>query len=145
MKPLCVWPFELKLSSSAFMWYCLLLRISKLEPLLFVTSLSYVVLFILVLLLSLNQADPNVDLSKVNLAPEYSEDYPIIFNIWLWLLVVLVLTIYVVCLVMWYMDPGRDSIIYRMTSQRIKTDWLTDFSRKTFDNYRIKSDWRVQL
>ncbi|KAL9965135.1 hypothetical protein ACROYT_G028891 [Oculina patagonica] len=68
------------------------------------------------------KADSNVDLSKVNLAPEYSEDYPIIFNIWLWLVVVLVLSIYVVCLVMWYMDPGRDSIIYRMTSQRIKTD-----------------------
>ena len=43
------------------------------------------------------------------------------------------------------MDPGRDSIIYRMTSQRIKTDWLMDFSRKTFDNYRIKSDWRAQI
>lgn len=62
------------------------------------------------------------DLSKANVGAEYSEDYPIIFNIWLWLLVVLVLSIYVVCLVMWYMDPGRDSIIYRMTSQRIKTD-----------------------
>jgi len=68
------------------------------------------------------KADPNVDLNKVNLAPEYSEDYPIIFNIWLWLVIVLVLSIYAVCVIMWYMDPGRDSIIYRMTSQRIKTD-----------------------
>ncbi|KAJ7373439.1 Renin receptor [Desmophyllum pertusum] len=68
------------------------------------------------------KAAPNIDLSKVNLGAQYSGHYPIIFNIWLWLLVVLVLSIYVVCLVMWYMDPGRDSIIYRMTSQRIKTD-----------------------
>ncbi|PFX21425.1 Renin receptor [Stylophora pistillata] len=68
------------------------------------------------------QAGSNIDLGKVNLAPEYSKDYPIIFNISLWLLVVLVLSLYVVCLVMWYMDPGRDSIIYRMTSQRIKME-----------------------
>lgn len=64
------------------------------------------------------KADPN----KANLGPEYSEDYPIIFNIWLWLVIVLVLSLYAVCVIMWYMDPGRDSIIYRMTSQRIKTD-----------------------
>lgn len=62
------------------------------------------------------------DLSNKNLGAEYSEDYPVIFNISLWLLVVLVLSVYVICLIMWYMDPGRDSIIYRMTSQRIKTD-----------------------
>lgn len=68
------------------------------------------------------QAGPSIDLGKVNLAATYSEDYPIIFNISLWLLVVLVLSLYVICLVMWYMDPGRDSIIYRMTSQRIKMD-----------------------
>jgi len=37
-------------------------------------------------------------------------------------MVVLALALYVISLVMWYLDPGRDSIIYRMTSQRIKTD-----------------------
>lgn len=68
------------------------------------------------------QAGSDTDLGKVNLATEYSEDYPIIFNISLWLLVVLVISLYVICLVMWYMDPGRDSIIYRMTSQRIKME-----------------------
>lgn len=67
-------------------------------------------------------ANSSVDLSKVNLAPVYSADYPVIFNICLWLLVVLALALYVISLVMWYLDPGRDSIIYRMTSQRIKTD-----------------------
>lgn len=74
------------------------------------------------LFVSSKAGNDSVDLSKVNLGAEYAEDYPIIFNIWLWLVVILVLSIYVVCLVMWYMDPGRDSIIYRMTSQRIKTD-----------------------
>lgn len=69
--------------------------------------------------------DPTVeppDLSGKNLAPEYSDDYPVLFNIWLWLVVALVLSLYVVSLIMWYMDPGRDSIIYRMTRQRIKAD-----------------------
>ncbi|XP_015769048.1 PREDICTED: renin receptor-like [Acropora digitifera] len=62
------------------------------------------------------------DLSKRNLATKYTEDYPVIFNIWLWLVIIIALALYVVCLIMWYMDPGSDSIIYRMTSQRIKAD-----------------------
>ncbi|KAK2573507.1 ATPase H(+)-transporting accessory protein 2 [Acropora cervicornis] len=62
------------------------------------------------------------DLSKRNLATKYTEDYPVIFNIWLWLVIIIALSLYVVCLIMWYMDPGSDSIIYRMTSQRIKAD-----------------------
>ena len=70
----------------------------------------------------LKATNSSVDLRKVNLAPVYSADYPVIFNICLWLLVVLALALYVISLVMWYLDPGRDSIIYRMTSQRIKTD-----------------------
>eukprot|EP00794_Sanderia_malayensis_P011241 gene11241-12421_t len=60
--------------------------------------------------------------SNINLASLYHSSFPIIFNIWFWLLVVLALVVYVICLVMWYMDPGRDSIIYRMTNQRIKMD-----------------------
>ncbi|EDO34171.1 predicted protein [Nematostella vectensis] len=60
--------------------------------------------------------------NPLNLAYNYTPMYSAIFNIWLWLIVVIVLSVYVISLVLWYMDPGRDSIIYRMTSQRVKTD-----------------------
>merc|ERR1712141_142461 len=63
-----------------------------------------------------------VDVDTANVASLYNSDFPIIFNLWFWLVVGLFLTVYVISLVMWYMDPGRDSIIYRMTSQRIKTE-----------------------
>ncbi|XP_046852082.1 renin receptor-like [Xenia sp. Carnegie-2017] len=52
----------------------------------------------------------------------YNEEFPTIFNISLWLMIILVLTVYAVSIVMWYMDPGRDSIIYRVTSQHIKSE-----------------------
>jgi len=63
-----------------------------------------------------------IDIDTVNLASNYKSDFPIIFNLWFWLVVVLFLTVYVISLVMWYMDPGSDSIIYRMTNQRMKTE-----------------------
>ncbi|XP_071949492.1 renin receptor-like [Antedon mediterranea] len=50
-----------------------------------------------------------------------SEEFSAIFNIILWLSVILVLVVYATAYGMWYMDPG-DTIIYRMTSQRIKMD-----------------------
>ncbi|XP_063845262.1 renin receptor-like [Scylla paramamosain] len=59
--------------------------------------------------------DPNVNKS-------YSSDYPAIFNIILWLSIVLVLAILAISMSMWNMDPGRDSIIYRMTTMRMKKD-----------------------
>ena len=37
-------------------------------------------------------------------------------------MIILVLTVYAVAVVMWYMDPGRDSVIYRVTSQRMKSE-----------------------
>lgn len=52
----------------------------------------------------------------------YDDTFPAIFNIWLWLLIIIGLALYAVCLVLWYMDPGRDSVIYRVTSQRMKTE-----------------------
>lgn len=52
----------------------------------------------------------------------YDSTFPVAFNIWLWLVIGLALALYVISLVLWTMDPGRDSIIYRMTSQRIKTE-----------------------
>jgi len=64
-------------------------------------------------------ADLNDDL---NLAESYSEDYPVIFNIILWFGVLIAFSMLAICYAIAYMDPGRDSIIYRMTSTRIKKD-----------------------
>ncbi len=52
----------------------------------------------------------------------YGQSYPIIFNIILWLMIGLGVTILFVSMGIWNMDPGRDSIIYRMTASRIKKD-----------------------
>ncbi|KAI0236660.1 Renin receptor [Lamellibrachia satsuma] len=60
--------------------------------------------------------------SDLNVDTAYTGQYPVMFNIILWMMVVLALTVFAVSYGMWYMDPGRDSIIYRMTSQRLKTD-----------------------
>jgi len=57
-----------------------------------------------------------------NLATEYDPEFPVIFNIWFWLLVILAIALYAIAIVMWNMDPGRDSIIYRLTEQKIKSD-----------------------
>ncbi|EDV43304.1 uncharacterized protein Dana_GF16587 [Drosophila ananassae] len=57
-----------------------------------------------------------------NLATYYSSDYPVIFNIILWFMVVFGLSLLAICYAIAAMDPGRDSIIYRMTSTRIKKD-----------------------
>jgi len=64
-------------------------------------------------------AAPSTDL---NLAPEFSADYPVVFNIVLFLGIALALAVLAVSAAMATMDPGRDSIIYRMTSTRMKKD-----------------------
>lgn len=60
--------------------------------------------------------------SGLNLAQSYSEDYPVIFNIILWFGVLIVFSMLAISYAIATMDPGRDSIIYRMTSTRIKKD-----------------------
>lgn len=57
-----------------------------------------------------------------NLAKNYNENYPVMFNIMLWYGVLMVFTLMAICMFIGNMDPGRDSIIYRMTSTRIKKD-----------------------
>ncbi|XP_026282038.2 ATPase H(+)-transporting accessory protein 2 [Frankliniella occidentalis] len=52
----------------------------------------------------------------------YSDDYPVIFNIILWFSVVLIFALIAISVAIADMDPGRDSIIYRMTSTRMKKD-----------------------
>ena len=65
----------------------------------------------------------NITPSALNVAPYYDDTFPVFFNIFLWMGVILVIAVVVVTSMLGNMDPG-DSIIYRMTSQRIKIDWL---------------------
>jgi len=65
-------------------------------------------------------ATADVDL---NLADDVSEDYPVIFNIILFLAITLILALIAISVALATMDPGRDSLIYRVTSaQRFKKD-----------------------
>ncbi|XP_076173167.1 ATPase H(+)-transporting accessory protein 2 isoform X2 [Ptiloglossa arizonensis] len=57
-----------------------------------------------------------------NLAKNYSTNYPIIFNILLWFGVIFVFSLLAICIAITEMDPGRDSVIYRMTANRMKKD-----------------------
>ena len=58
----------------------------------------------------------------MNLAYNYSPDFHVAFAIIGFTTVLFALITFGVALGMWCMDPGRDSIIYRMTSQRMKKD-----------------------
>lgn len=58
----------------------------------------------------------------LNLAYQYGADFHITFAMIAFTTILFIVTIFGISLGMWYIDPGRDSIIYRMTSQRIKKD-----------------------
>ncbi|XP_022668163.1 renin receptor-like [Varroa jacobsoni] len=60
--------------------------------------------------------------TRWNLAHQYDGDYPVVFATTAFTLFVIVLGVYATSIGLWFMDPGRDSIIYRMTSQRMKMD-----------------------
>ncbi|KAG1945955.1 renin receptor [Pimephales promelas] len=60
--------------------------------------------------------------SPYNLAYKYNFEYAVVFNIVLWLMIVLALAVIAVSYNLWNMDPGYDSIIYRMTNQKIRMD-----------------------
>lgn len=64
--------------------------------------------------------DPNC--TGLNLSKQYGSDYAAIFNIILWTSVFLIAAIISTAVFICTMDPGRDSIIYRMTTQRMKKD-----------------------
>jgi len=67
-------------------------------------------------------ADAEDQQLDINLAPVYSSNYPVIFNILLWFGVVFAFALLAISMFIADMDPGRDSIIYRMTSTRMKKD-----------------------
>ncbi|ESO08686.1 hypothetical protein HELRODRAFT_184035 [Helobdella robusta] len=71
----------------------------------------------------LQEANATIDTeSKFNRAPKYTYMYPVIFNIVLWFMIAFVITLTWISWSIWHMDPGRDSVIYRMTTQRLKRD-----------------------
>lgn len=59
---------------------------------------------------------------NLNVAEPISNDFPIIFNLILWFVVIFVFSLLAIALSIAQMDPGRDSIIYRMTSNRMKKE-----------------------
>lgn len=70
-------------------------------------------------LLSLLQSETE---NPYNLAYPYNYNYSVIFNIILWMMIGLALAVIVISYNLWNMDPGYDSIIYRMTNQKIRMD-----------------------
>ncbi|CAH1780909.1 unnamed protein product [Owenia fusiformis] len=62
------------------------------------------------------------ELPKINLTDDVDPNYAVIFNIILWLGIILIISLFAISYGIWGMDPGRDSIIYRMTSQRMKKE-----------------------
>ncbi|XP_008546785.1 ATPase H(+)-transporting accessory protein 2 [Microplitis demolitor] len=71
---------------------------------------------------STSSSSAPISLKDVNLAKKYTANYPVIFNIFLWFSVIFVFSLIAICIAIADMDPGRDSIIYRMTSNRMKKD-----------------------
>ncbi|XP_063705979.1 ATPase H(+)-transporting accessory protein 2 [Culicoides brevitarsis] len=69
------------------------------------------------------RATSTSDDEKFNIAPAYDKNYPVVFNIIFWFSIVMIFSLFAISLAIGNMDPGRDSIIYRMTSgTRMKKD-----------------------
>ncbi|XP_054724962.1 renin receptor-like [Uloborus diversus] len=65
---------------------------------------------------------PDVRTNPYNLATKWDPMFPVTFMLMVFIGIVLTLSVLGISVAMWNMDPGRDSIIYRMTSQRMKKD-----------------------
>ncbi|XP_049621724.1 renin receptor-like [Suncus etruscus] len=57
-----------------------------------------------------------------NLAYKYSIEYSVIFNMVLWITIGLTLAVLITSYNIWNMNPGYESIIYRMRNQKIRMD-----------------------
>ncbi|XP_054978518.1 renin receptor [Sorex araneus] len=62
------------------------------------------------------------DEAPYNLAYKYNLEYSVIFNMVLWISIGLALAVIITSYNIWNMDPGYESIIYRMTNQKIRMD-----------------------
>ena len=60
--------------------------------------------------------------SPYKLSYKYNFEYPVLFNMILWIMIALALAVSIISYNIWNMDPGYDSIIYRMTKQKIQMD-----------------------
>ncbi|KAL8190413.1 UNVERIFIED_CONTAM: Renin receptor [Gekko kuhli] len=60
--------------------------------------------------------------NQYNLGYPYNFNYAVVFNIILWIMIGLIIAVIVISYNLWNMDPGYDSIIYRMTNQKIRMD-----------------------
>jgi len=63
------------------------------------------------------QPDP-----KLNLAYHYDVNFHVAFAMIAFTTILIALIVFALAIAMWNLDPGRDSIIYRMTSQRYKKE-----------------------
>lgn len=59
---------------------------------------------------------------NVTIAPMYSNDYPVMFNLFFWTSLTLAVIVIAIAYVFLTLDPGADTIIYRMTAPRLKVD-----------------------
>lgn len=60
--------------------------------------------------------------TEPNLAYVYDTDYHTAFATIGFTTVILLLAVFGVSVAMWNIDPGRDSIIYRLTAQKMKKE-----------------------
>lgn len=74
-----------------------------------------------------------------------SSDYPAIFAIFAGVSIILSLAVLFVAVGLWNMDPGKDSIIYRMTTTRMKKDWAACISFLLCSAAYLKVYWKVNL
>ncbi|XP_042545856.1 renin receptor-like isoform X1 [Dipodomys spectabilis] len=68
------------------------------------------------------EAKPEKQVIPYNLAYKYNFEYSVVFNLVLWVMIALALAVLIISYNIWNMDPGYDSIIYRMTNQKIRMD-----------------------
>jgi hypothetical protein len=59
---------------------------------------------------------------NVTIATMYSDEYATMFNLFFWTSLVLVIIVISIVYVFLTLDPGADTIIYRMTAPRLKAD-----------------------
>ncbi|CAF4619043.1 unnamed protein product [Rotaria sp. Silwood1] len=60
--------------------------------------------------------------ANITIAEMYSDEYPVMFNLFFWTSLVLALIVISIAYVFLTLDPGADTIIYRMTTPRLKVD-----------------------
>ncbi|XP_048349238.1 renin receptor [Sphaerodactylus townsendi] len=71
---------------------------------------------------SILETSKTIPENQYNIGYPYNFNYAVVFNICLWIMIALIIAVIVISYNLWNMDPGYDSIIYRMTNQKIRMD-----------------------